>query len=201
MELGKAELKSDVTINSGPTRTYEYKTKLVASLSKIPREHIAFIMLGSITSILPFFYFNKNKYNIQNIQLSTTTGIWCMLILTFIFSMNMFPEKDAVLQMSFHTVLTLLICYFTMLLFLQSTTKEKIERRLKLNGPDDKFFNLVRTNGAISIITIMIIFIMFFMKDIRIFVGTAMLATTMIIGKFFIFSRLVRIITKQTTDG
>lgn len=201
MELGKAELKSDVTINSGKTKTYEYQTKLVASLSKIPREHIAFIMLGSITSILPFFYFNKNKYNIQNIQLSTTTGIWCMLILTFIFSMNMFPEKDAVLQMSFHTVLTLLICYFTMLLFLQSTTKEKIERRLKLNGPDDKFFNLVRTNGAISIITIMIIFIMFFMKDIRIFVGTAMLATTMIIGKFFIFSRLVRIITKQTTDG
>lgn len=201
MELGKAELKSDVTINSGKTKTYEYQTKLVASLSKIPREHIAFIMLGSITSILPFFYFNKNKYNIQNIQLSTTTGIWCMLILTFIFSMNMFPEKDAILQMSFHTVLTLLICYFTMLLFLQSTTKEKIERRLKLNGPDDKFFNLVRTNGAISIITIMIIFIMFFMKDIRIFVGTAMLATTMIIGKFFIFSRLVRIITKQTTDG
>jgi len=201
MELGKAELKSDVTINSGKTRTYEYQTKLVASLSKIPREHIAFIMLGSITSILPFFYFNKNKYNIQNIQLSTTTGIWCMLILTFIFSMNMFPEKDAVLQMSFHTVLTLLICYFTMLLFLQSTTKEKIERRLKLNGPDDKFFNLVRTNGAISTITIMIIFIMFFMKDIRIFAGTAMLATTMIIGKFFIFSRLVRIITKQTTDG
>lgn len=201
MELGKAELKSDVTINSGKTRTYEYQTKLVASLSKIPREHIAFIMLGSITSILPFFYFNKNKYNIQNIQLSTTTGIWCMLILTFIFSMKMFPEKDAVLQMSFHTVLTLLICYFTMLLFLQSTTKEKIERRLKLNGPDDKFFNLVRTNGAISIITIMIIFIMFFMRDMRIFVGTAMLATTMIIGKFFIFSRLVRIITKQTTDG
>lgn len=201
MELGKAELKSDVTINSGKTRTYEYQTKLVASLSKIPREHIAFIMLGSITSILPFFYFNKNKYNIQNIQLSTTTGIWCMLILTFIFSMNMFPEKDAVLQMSFHTVLTLLICYFTMLLFLQSTTKEKIERRLKLNGPDDKFFNLVRTNGAISIITIMIVFIMFFMRDMRIFVGTAMLATTMIIGKFFIFSRLVRIITKQTTDG
>lgn len=201
MELGKAELKSDVTINSGKTRTYEYQTKLVASLSKIPREHIAFIMLGSITSILPFFYFNKNKYNIQNIQLSTTTGIWCMLILTFIFSMNMFPEKDPVLQMSFHTVLTLLICYFTMLLFLQSTTKEKIERRLKLNGPDDKFFNLVRTNGAISTITIMIIFIMFFMKDIRIFAGTAMLATTMIIGKFFIFSRLVRIITKQTTDG
>jgi hypothetical protein len=201
MELGKAELKSDVTINSGKTRTYEYQTKLVASLSKIPREHIAFIMLGSITSILPFFYFNKNKYNIQNIQLSTTTGIWCMLILTFIFSMNMFPEKDAILQMSFHTVLTLLICYFTMLLFLQSTTKEKIERRLKLNGPDDKFFNLVRTNGAISIITIMIVFIMFFMRDMRIFVGTAMLATTMIIGKFFIFSRLVRIITKQTTDG
>lgn len=201
MELGKAELKSDVTINSGKTKTYEYQTKLVASLSKIPREHIAFIMLGSITSILPFFYFNKNKYNIQNIQLSTTTGIWCMLILTFIFSMNMFPEKDAVLQMSFHTVLTLLICYFTMLLFLQSTTKEKIERRLKLNGPDDKFFNLVRTNGAISIITIMIVFIMFFMRDMRIFVGTAMLATTMIIGKFFIFSRLVRIITKQTTDG
>jgi hypothetical protein len=201
MELGKAELKSDVTINSGKTKTYEYQTKLVASLSKIPREHIAFIMLGSITSILPFFYFNKNKYNIQNIQLSTTTGIWCMLILTFIFSMNMFPEKDAILQMSFHTVLTLLICYFTMLLFLQSTTKEKIERRLKLNGPDDKFFNLVRTNGAISIITIMIVFIMFFMRDMRIFVGTAMLATTMIIGKFFIFSRLVRIITKQTTDG
>lgn len=201
MDLGKAELKSDVTINSGKTKTYEYQTKLVASLSKIPREHIAFIMLGSITSILPFFYFNKNKYNIQNIQLSTTTGIWCMLILTFIFSMNMFPEKDAILQMSFHTVLTLLICYFTMLLFLQSTTKEKIERRLKLNGPDDKFFNLVRTNGAISIITIMIVFIMFFMRDMRIFVGTAMLATTMIIGKFFIFSRLVRIITKQTTDG
>lgn len=201
MELGKAELKTDVTINSGKTKTYEYQTKLVASLSKIPREHIAFIMLGSITSILPFFYFNKNKYNIQNIQLSTTTGIWCMLILTFIFSMNMFPEKDAILQMSFHTVLTLLICYFTMLLFLQSTTKEKIERRLKLNGPDDKFFNLVRTNGAISIITIMIVFIMFFMRDMRIFVGTAMLATTMIIGKFFIFSRLVRIITKQTTDG
>lgn len=201
MDLGKAELKSDVTINSGKTKTYEYQTKLVASLSKIPREHIAFIMLGSITSILPFFYFNKNKYNIQNIQLSTTTGIWCMLILTFIFSMNMFPEKDAILQMSFHTVLTLLICYFTMLLFLQSTTKEKIERRLKLNGPDDKFFNLVRTNGAISIITIMIVFIMFFMRDMRIFVGTAMLATTMIICKFFIFSRLVRIITKQTTDG
>lgn len=201
MEIGKADLKTDVKINSGPTKTYEYKTKLVASFAKIPREHLAFTMLGIITSILPFFYFGKNNETIQNIQLSTTTGIWCMLILTFIFTMNMFKEQNAVLQMSFHTVLTLLICYYTMMLFLQSTSKEKIDRRLKLNGPNDKYFNLVRTNGAISIVTIMIVFLLFFMRDIRLFIGTSIMAVSLIIAMFFIFANLVRIITKQTADG
>lgn len=191
---------NEKTINTATQKLVDgFKLKIKGqTLTLKSKKYFAYIFISLLTTVLPLFYYTRG-ISMQNTHISTTTAIICMLIFTYIYTISLFNISADYRQLVFFALLSLLIIYNIGLFFIQFTQHNKIKRRYQVQN--DKFVEYIRINGGISLIIFVLLFISFFITNTKIFLGASTLILCGIITLFIIFSKIVRIITRQTTDG
>lgn len=174
-----------------------------------------FIMFFALV-IAHLFYLSASSKT-PEMHLTTTANIWGILIFMLIYAISVFSSRDnqnkvlnlsskLVLSMThsmkFYALMVITITYYSLMLLLQVIQKERIVKRISAAGHQDEYVKMLRVNGILSFVNIIMLGAFLFMqnKEIATYVIMGVYGIISIVQYVF-FYKMNRLLSSQTTDG